>query len=116
MKKNLITINGVLLFSLLMFSGCRKETAHTLSADQANASKLTSAGNTSDLNAQLRSSKVVLTETQILIRKWVEWVFTRDVSLIPWDDATGEKQYAGQPYAEGVMVLAEGGSPELTRR
>jgi hypothetical protein len=113
MKKNLIALNGILLLFLLMFSSCRKENANTLVSDQANASKLTSS---SDLNSKLRSSKVALTETQILIRKWVEWVFTRDVSLIPWDDATGEKQYAGQPYAEGTMMLAGGGSPDLTRR
>ncbi len=116
MKKNLIALNSILVFSLLIFSGCRKETANTLVADQAIASKLTSSANSSDLNAKLRSSKVALTETQILIRKWVEWVFTRDVSLLPWDDATGEKQYAGQPYAEGTMMLAGGGSPDLARR
>src|SRR5687768_17228250 len=37
MKKNLIIISGILLFSLFMFSGCQKETADTLVSEQVAA-------------------------------------------------------------------------------
>src|SRR6266487_4429306 len=104
MKKNLIPISSILLFSLLMFSGCQKETTNAVVSKQATAA------------SKLESSKAALSETQILIRKWTEWIFTRDVSLAPWDDATGDKQYAPQPYANGTMLLAGGSSPDLVNR
>ena len=101
MKKNLTTINSILLFSLLMFSSCQKETVN------------------SRIDANLPttvSNAAALSETQVLIRKWIEWVATRDYDLHPWDDATGAKQYAAQPYANGTMLLAGGGSPVLENR
>ena len=118
MKKNLIPISSILLFSLLMFSGCQKETADALVSEQvAAASKLASSDEAIVLaNLKLESAKVALSETQTLIRKWIEWVATRDYDLRPWDDATGAKQYAAQPYANGTMLLAGGGSPDLENR
>src|SRR5258706_2058437 len=104
MKKNLITINSILLLSLLVFSGCQKETSDTLASNQVTAA------------SKLESSTVALSETQVLIRKWTEWIFTRDASLAPWDDATGDKQYAAQPYANGTMLLGGGSSPDLVKR
>jgi hypothetical protein len=104
MKNNLLVACSVLLLSLSLFSGCRKENADTLVSEEAIAA------------SKSESSKAALSETQILIRKWIEWVATRDVTLVPWDDATGEKQYAAQPYANGTMLLAGGGSPDLVYR
>src|SRR5438067_10980821 len=104
MKKNVISLSSILLFSLLMFYGCQKETANTPVSEQVTAA------------SKLESSKVALSETQILIRKWTEWIFTRDVSLAPWDDATGDKQYAAQPYANGTMLLAGANTTDLVNR
>ena len=48
MKKNLITISSILLCSLLMFSGCQKETGDTLVSEQvADASKFASSDKSS---------------------------------------------------------------------
>lgn len=104
MKKNLIPLSSILLLSLLIFSGCQKESSDTLVSNRVTAA------------STLESSKAALSETQILIRKWTEWIFTRDASLAPWDDATGAKQYAAQPYASGTMLLAGGSSPDLVNR
>jgi hypothetical protein len=112
MKKNLHVISSILLFSLLLFSACRKENANT-SKEATAVSKLASSDESKLIS---ESSQFALSETQILIRKWTEWVFTRDFSLTPWDDATGEKQYAAQPYPNGTMMLAGGSSTDLVNR
>jgi len=104
MKKNLLTACSMLLFSLLLFLGCRKENADTNVSGKAITA------------SESESSKKALSETQILIRKWIEWVASRDFDLRPWDDPTGDKQYAAQPYATGTMLLAGGGSPDLVYR
>lgn len=104
MKKNLTAPNTILLFLLLLLSSCQKETAN------------------SDTNANLPASvrnlsaRPALSQTQTLIRKWIEWVVARDYEERPWDDPTGAEQYAAQPYSSGTMLLAGGGSPDLETR
>jgi hypothetical protein len=102
MKLRIITISSIILLGLV-FTGCRKQDAGTN----------TGLSPAPDRNA---TAKQAPTATQELIRDWTEWVFTRDVSLAPWDDATGAKQYAAQPYTSGIMMLAGGGSPTLENR
>jgi hypothetical protein len=55
-----------------------------------------------------KSAKVVLTETQLLARKYIEWQFTRDRDSAPWFDPTGALQTLAQPYSSGVMMLGTG--------
>ena len=104
MKKPFIFFGSILLLSMVFFS-CNKETATTGSDPDPIVS-----------TSQRSMSKVVPTGTQLLVRKWTEWVFTRDINLAPYDDATGAKQYLGQPYTSGTMMLAGGNSPDLVSR
>lgn len=107
MKKNLLSVCITWMLSLMLLPGCRKENVNS------------GTGNAGDLSTNRTNTQVLkaeLSETQILIRKWVEWVVSRDFDAIPWDDATGDKQYAAQPYANGTMLLAGGGSPDLVYR
>ncbi|CAN5793234.1 hypothetical protein BH10BAC3_BH10BAC3_23730 [soil metagenome] len=107
MKKNVLTLCITLGFSVLLLQGCRKENANSGTCIE---------GNLSTNRTNTAGPKAALSETQILIRKWIEWVVSRDYDLVPWDDATGDKQYAAQPYANGTMLLAGGGSPDLVYR
>lgn len=109
MKKNFTTV-GIILSSIMVLPCCQKE---IVVSEEVTALSKESAV---EQNVPSESSNATLSETQVLIRKWTEWVFTRDVSLVPWDDATGDKQYAAQPYATGIMMLAGGSSPDLVNR
>jgi hypothetical protein len=104
MKKSLLTISSMLLMTLTQF-GCNKAN------DCGDARVPVSSSVSSTI-----TSKAVLTGTQALIRQWMEWAFTRDVSLAPWDDATGARQYLNQPNSSGTMLLAGGASPALVNR
>jgi hypothetical protein len=55
-------------------------------------------------------------EVQTLIRKWAEWVYGRSFSVAPYNDPDGSLQYAAQPYASGIFMLAGGSSPEPVNR
>src|SRR5689334_21329658 len=105
MKKNLTTTFGILLLSVLTFSNCSKESANSTASNATDIS-----------NVSTQSPDPNLTETQVLIRKWIEWAFARDVNSVPWEDPTGAGQYAGQPYSNGTMMLAGGGSEDLVNR
>lgn len=104
-KKAFLRLSSLLLaVIILLLPGCRKENADAFISEESIA-----ASNSGSL-------KPSLSERQILIRKWVEWVVSRDYDIRPWDDATGDRQYAAQPYINGTMLLAGGGSPDLVYR
>src|SRR4028118_687120 len=67
-------------------------------------------------NAARKAAKVDDQELQTLVRKWNEWVFTRDFSVAPFFDTDGSLQYLDQPYESGVFMLAPGVSPEPVNR
>ena len=102
MTPKLLAISGIFLLAALS-SGCQKECVKPTPS-------------TGPTTIHRPTSRTTLTETETLIRAWTEWVFTRDINLLPWEDATGAKQYAGQPYTSGTMMLAGGGSPDLVNR
>ncbi len=104
MKQRIIPFLAALLMILLL-QGCQKQQVNP----EATATSTKQA-------IKLPASRVALSQTQVFIRKWTEWVLARDYSEAPWDDATGAKQYAGQPYATGTMMLAGGSSPDLVTR
>lgn len=66
--------------------------------------------------ASRKTAKVDNEETQTLIRKWVEWVYGRDISVAPFLDPDGSLQYLDQPYSSGVFLLGGGSSPEPVNR
>jgi hypothetical protein len=67
-------------------------------------------------DASPSTARKTSSEFQTYIRKWIEWIFTRDISLAPYNDPDGSLQYLGQPYSSGVFMLAGGSSPDPVDR
>lgn len=102
----------VLIFLLLVFLGCSKKEASETPKETENTIQ---AFKKSVADAQF-AARPTPPETQALIQKYAEWAFSRDYSLNPFNDETGAKQYAAQPFTNGTMFLAAGMAPEIQTR
>lgn len=101
----------VLLTGILVI-GCQKRNDNPVAETDQNSSVMSK----SIADNALLALRVTPAETQELIRKSNEWFLTRDFSEFPFDDATGAKQYAAQPYSSGTMMLASGAGPGTVYR
>ena len=101
----------IALLVLMLWSCSKKETLDTLKQTETTAQAFKKSVAVSQLAA-----RPTATETQSLIRKYNEWFLGRDISLYPFDDETGAKQYAAQPFSSGTMFLATGAGPGLQTR
>lgn len=63
-----------------------------------------------------KAARVNNQELQTLIRKWTEWVYSRDISVAPFNDPTGDLQQIAQPYTSEVFMLAGSSSSEPVDR
>src|SRR5688572_6494964 len=100
-----LTIIGLIAGIGMVMQGCKKD--------------MISKDTITDSNSEVNKSatfKMEPTSGELLVRQWMEWVFTRDMSLDPNSDATGAKQYADQPFSTGIMMLAGANTEELVTR
>lgn len=97
---------------ILFFLSCQKQ---ELSGEQITDNNSTQASKTSGSSIGV-AARPTPAATQNLIRLYTEWWIKRDISLDPFDDATGAKQYAAQPLSSGTMMLASGFGPDLQQR
>ncbi len=109
-----LVIKSCLICSFIfVFISCQKQDLSDESIPDNNSA---AASKTSGSNI-VAASRQTPAATQNLIRLYSEWWLKRDISVVPFDDATGAKQYAAQPLSSGTMMLASGfNSPDIQHR